>query len=106
MTTTGIVIAAVLGAVMLAAMTLWAKPRFDRVAARREEIGDVDLPSRRQAKLLAIAIPGSAAVVAIPLIWNTDAGLIVGVVLLCALYWLIIAVSLQEAEAAQRDATR
>lgn len=106
MTTTGIVIAAVLGAVTLAAMTLWAKPRFDRLAARREEIGDVDLPPRRLAKVFAIAIPGSVVVVAIPLVWNTDAGLILGSVLLCLFYWLVIGFSLREGEAAQRDASR
>lgn len=99
-------IACATGVVLLTALTLWMKPRFDRVAARRDEIGDVDMPPGRLARVMAVGMPAVIAAIVIPLVWNTDAGLIVGVVVLAGAYWLIIGWTLHEAEAAQRRAVR
>jgi uncharacterized membrane protein len=99
----GILIAAVAGAAVLTAMTLWARPRFERVAARRDEIGDRELPRRKLVRTMAIAIPGVLVAVLVPVIWSTDVALVLGTVALCWTYWFIVWMTLRDAEAVQRE---
>ncbi|MDA0171985.1 hypothetical protein OJ998_22985 [Solirubrobacter taibaiensis] len=102
MSTTAIVVSCLIGAVIIAVVSLWAKRRFDHVAARRDEIGDRDLPGRKMVRTIVIAALGTAVGAQIPIVWSTDAGLVLGVCIVSATYALIMVLSVRDAEAAQR----
>ncbi len=60
MGTSAIVAVSVSAAVYVAVATVVLKPRLDRMAARREQIGDVDVPPRMVYRTIAIVVIGAA----------------------------------------------
>jgi hypothetical protein len=104
--TTGIVIACVISALYVAAIALWCRSRFARLAARRDEIGDVEIPPRR---LLRAIVTGGIVIVAgtlVPLVLRTDVGLLVSVTLVAGGLWLVLWMTVRDGEAAQRRAAQ
>jgi hypothetical protein len=50
----------VAGAIFLAGLYVWATPRFEQLQARRDEVGDRELPRRTIVRTIALGALGPA----------------------------------------------
>ncbi len=102
-TTEAVIGVSVAGAVFLAGLYIWAKPRFEQLQARRDEVGDRELPRRTIVGTLALGALGPALALTVSFLGDfSDAAFIGGCALLFASIAAMFALLLHDAEAAQR----
>jgi len=102
-TTEAVIGVSVVGAIFLAGLCIWSEPRFENLQARREEVGDRELPRRTIVRTLALGVLGPVlALTANFLGDHRDAAFVGGCALLFASIAAMFALLLRDAEAAQR----
>jgi hypothetical protein len=102
-TTEAVIGVSVAGAAFLVGLYVWAKPRFDELEARRDEVGDRDLPRRAIVGALLLGALGPALALTVSFLGDfSDAAFIGGCALLFASIAATFALLLHDAEAAQR----
>ncbi|MDA0184522.1 hypothetical protein OJ997_29740 [Solirubrobacter phytolaccae] len=103
MTTEAVIGVSVVGGIFLVGLFIWAKPRFEELQARRDEVGDRELPRRTIVRTLALGVLGPALALTVSFLGDhRDAAFIGGCALLFVSIAAMFAFLLRDAEAAQR----
>ena len=102
-TTEAVIGVSLAGTVFLAGLCIWAKPRFEQLQARRDEVGDRELPRRALVRTVTLGALGPALALTVSALGDhSDAAFIGGSALLFASIAAILALLLRDAEAAQQ----
>ena len=98
-----VVIVSVAAAVFVVVGTLVAKPRLEQLAARREQIGDTEVPARQVYRTIAVSVLGAAVGIGVIALGDyRDTAFVIGMVIVGMTLASTVIPSIRDAETAQR----